>query len=171
MSSKPTLPPGGPWCRPYRRTTAGLLLTVAAGAFEALAVATIMPATVDDLGGLGYYGWAFSAFMLANLVGLVLAGDEADRRGPAVPFVGGVAAFTIGLLVGGLAPAMIVLIVGRAIQGFGGGLVNAVAYVAIGRGYPEKARPRMMALLSTAWVVPGLIGPVVAGLIATHIGW
>jgi MFS family permease len=148
-----------------------LLLTVAAGAFEALAVATIMPATVDDLGGLGYYGWAFSAFMLANLVGLVVAGDESDRRGPAVPFVGGVAAFTVGLLVGGLAPAMIVLIVGRAIQGFGGGLVSSVSYVVMGRGYPEAARPRMMALLSTAWVVPGLIGPAVSGLIATHVGW
>jgi MFS family permease len=166
-----TLPPGGPWSRHYRRTTAGLLLTIASGAFEALAVATVMPATVDDLGGLGFYGWAFSAYMLTNLIGLVVAGDEADRRGPAVPFLAGVLCFTIGLLVGGFAPSMIVLILARAIQGFGSGLVNSVAYVTLGRGYPDEARPRMLALLSTAWVVPGLIGPAVAGLIATHIGW
>src|SRR5215211_3806849 len=138
MSYETTLPPGGPWSRPYRRTTAGLLLTVAVGAFEALAIATILPETVDDLGGLGYYGWAFSAFMLANLVGLVIAGDEADRRGPALPFVGGIVAFTVGLLAGGLAPAMIVLILSRAIQGLGGGLLSGVAYVAMGRGYPES---------------------------------
>jgi MFS family permease len=165
------LPPGGPWSRPYRQTTAGLLLTIVCIAFEALAVATVMPATVDDLGGLSYYGWAFSAFMLTNLVGLVVAGDEADRRGPAGPFLVGVACFTSGLLVGGLVPSMLVLIAGRAIQGFGGGLVSSVAYVTLGRGYPEAIRPRMLALLSTAWVVPGLIGPAIAGLVATHIGW
>lgn len=165
------LPSGGPWSRPYRQATAGLLLTIAGSAFEALAVATVMPATVDDLGGLSYYGWAFSAFMLTNLVGLVVAGDEADRHGPAVPFLAGVACFTAGLLVGGFAPSMPVLIAGRAIQGFGGGLINSVAYVTLGRGYPESARPRMLALMSTAWVVPGLVGPAIAGLIATHIGW
>jgi hypothetical protein len=60
------LPPGGPWSRPYRQATAGLLLTIASSAFEALAVATVMPATVDDLGGLSYYGWAFSAFMFTK---------------------------------------------------------------------------------------------------------
>src|SRR5215212_8834924 len=80
-----SMPAGGPWSSFYRRTTVGLILMVVCTAFEALAVATVMPATVDDLGGLGYYGWAFSAFMLANLIGLVIAGDEADRRGPAVP--------------------------------------------------------------------------------------
>jgi MFS family permease len=165
------LPPGGPWSRPYRQATAGLLLTIAGSAFEALAVATVMPATVDDLGGLSYYGWAFSAFMLTNLIGLVVAGDEADRRGPAVPFVAGVACFTAGLLVGGLAPTMLVLIAGRAVQGFGGGLINSAAYVTLGRGYPEATRPRMLALMSTAWVVPGLVGPAIAGLIATDVGW
>jgi MFS family permease len=165
------MPPSGPWSRPYRRATAGLLLTIASGAFEALAVATVMPATVDDLGGLRYYGWAFSAFLLSNLVGIVVAGDEADRRGPAAPFLAGVLLFSGGLLVGGLAPSMIVLILGRAIQGFGGGLIYSVAYVVVGRGYPEEGRPRMLALMSTAWVVPGLIGPAVAGLVAGHIGW
>jgi MFS family permease len=165
------LPPGGPWSRPYRRTTIGLLLVIASGAFEALAVATVMPETVDDLGGLGFYGWAFSAFFLTNLIGLVVAGDEADRRGPAVPFFVGIVCFVTGLLIGGLAPSMPVLIAGRAIQGFGGGLFSSVAYVVLGRGYPEETRPRMLALLSTAWVVPGLIGPAVAGLIAESIGW
>ena len=165
------LPPGRPWAGQYRLLTAGLILTVGGVAFEALAVATILPATVDDLGGLGLYGWAFSAFMLTNLVGIAVAGGEADLHGPAGPFALGVGLFVAGLLIGGLAPTMAVLIVGRAVQGFGGGVIGSVAYVAVGRGYPESAKPRMLALLSSAWVVPGLIGPALAGIVADHVGW
>jgi MFS family permease len=151
--------------------TIGLLLTVSFVAFEALAVATILPDVVADLGGLHLYGWAFSAFLLTQLVGIVVAGLLADERGPALPFALGVALFAAGLVVGGLAPTMPVLIGGRALQGLGGGAVSSIAYVAIGRGYPEAAKPRMLALLSSAWVVPGLVGPALAGLMAEGIGW
>jgi len=46
-----------------------------------------------------------------------------------------------------------------------------VAYVAISRCYAEESRPRMFAVLSTAWVVPGLIGPGIAALVAAAVGW
>ncbi len=167
----PALPPGGPWSPPYRLLTTGLVLTIGGAAFEALAVATILPATVRDLGGLALYGWVFSAFMLANLIGTAIAGGEADVRGPARPFAIGVGLFVAGLVIGGTAPSMTALIVGRAVQGLGGGVIGSVAYVAVGRGYPAAAKPRMLALMSTAWVVPGLIGPAIAGLMADHLGW
>jgi MFS family permease len=164
-------PTGGIWSGPQRRLTIGLTITVTCTALEALAVATTMPATVRDLGGLSFYGWAFSAFMLTNLVGIIVAGSEADRRGPARPFAFGVALFTLGLLIAGAAPAMLIVVAGRAVQGLGAGIIGSVAYVAVGRGYPEAVKPRMLAVLATAWVVPGLIGPALAGLVATHLGW
>ena len=155
----------------WRGLTAGLVLNVTFVAFEALAIATIMPLVADDLGGLGLYGWVFSAFLLADLVGIVLAGELADRFGPAVPFGAGLALFAIGLLIGGLAPSMPVLVAARAVQGFGAGAIPAVAYVVIGRTYPDALRPRMFAVLSTAWVVPGIAGPALAAFIADHVGW
>jgi MFS family permease len=164
-------PTGGIWSGPQRRLTIGLTITVTCTALEALAVATTMPATVRDLGGLSFYGWAFSAFMLTNLVGIIVAGSEADRRGPARPFAFGVALFTLGLLIAGAAPAMLIVVAGRAVQGLGAGIIGSVAYVAVGRGYPEAVKPRMLAVLATAWVVPGLIGPALAGLVAAHLGW
>jgi MFS family permease len=151
--------------------TIGLLLTVVGVAFETLAVATILPAVIADLGGLHLYGWAFSAFFLTQLVGTVVAGNLADGHGPALPFALGVGLFAAGLLVGGFAPSMPILIAGRALQGLGGGAISAIAYVAVGRGYPEAVKPRMLALLSTAWVVPGLVGPGVAGVMAEGLGW
>jgi uncharacterized glyoxalase superfamily protein PhnB/MFS family permease len=147
------------------------VLTVTFIASEALAVITVMPLVARDLGGLSLYGWVFSAFMLGSLVGIVLAGRDADRRGPVRPYLAGLVLFSSGLLVAGLAPSMSVLVVGRALQGVGAGAVPAVAYVAIGRSLPEPLRPRMMAVLSTAWVVPGVIGPALAAEVAHVFGW
>lgn len=159
------------WSGPLRFLTIGVVLVVSAAAFEALAIATVMPATARDLGGLELYGWAFSIFILTSLVGTTIAGSEADRHGPAWPLIGGVAFFTTGLLIGGLAPSMLILVGGRAIQGFGAGAISSVAYTAVGRGYPDALRARMLAVLSSAWVIPGLIGPALAGIVSEHIGW
>jgi MFS family permease len=161
----------GVWSHANRGLTIGLVLTVAGAAFETLAVATILPSLTHDLGGLSLYGWAFSAFMLTNLIGITVAGAEADRSGPARPYAVGIALFALGLLISGLAPAMAVVILGRTIQGLGAGVISSVAYVAIGRGYSEAAKPRMLAVTASAWVVPGLVGPALAGVIADYAGW
>ena len=66
---------------------------------------------------------------------------------------------------------MPVFILGRTLQGLGGGAVGTVAYLAINRAYPDALRARMLALLSSAWVLPALVGPLVAGLVASHFSW
>ena len=161
----------GLWAPPNRALTAGLVLAITFVAAEALAVVTIMPVVARDLGGLWLYGWVFSAFMLGSIVGIVAAGREADRHGPALPFLAGLVLFSAGLAVAGLAPTMLILVAGRALQGIGGGAVPAVAYASIGRGLPGRLRARMMAVLSTAWVVPGLAGPALSAEVAHLFGW
>ncbi len=161
----------GVWSARYRRLTLGLILIVLGPAFETLAVATILPRIVANLGGLSLYGWSFSAYMLATLVGLILAGDEADRRGPAIPFICGVALFVLGLALAGTASSMVTFVLSRGVQGFGAGIIASVAFFSVGRGYPEQVKPRMVAVLSSAWVVPGLIGPALAGIVADFVGW
>src|SRR5215212_760973 len=66
----------------HRRTTAGLLMLVTFIAFEAMAVGTAMPTAVAELDGLAWYGWPFSAFLVASVVGMVIGGDAADRGSP-----------------------------------------------------------------------------------------
>jgi predicted MFS family arabinose efflux permease len=46
-----------------------------------------------------------------------------------------------------------------------------VTYVIIARLYPESAKPRMLAIISSAWAIPGLIGPALSGFAAEHVGW
>ena len=124
-----------------------------------------------ELDGLELYGWAFSAFWLTNIVGITLGGTDADRHGPGRALAIGTVLFAAGMLVSGLAPSMGVVVVGRAIQGFGSGAIGSVVYVAIARAYAPDATPRMIALVSSAWVVPGLIGPALAGLATDTVGW
>jgi len=161
----------GTWVPERRLLTAGLIGLVTAAAFEGMAVPTVLPAMVEDLGGLDLYGWAFSAFWLTNIIGITLAGSDADRSGPGRALAIGVVLFAGGMLVSGIATGMPLVIAGRAIQGLGSGAIGSVVYAAIARAYPASATPRMIALVSSAWVVPGLIGPALAGTVADAIGW
>ncbi len=163
--------PDGVWAPARRRLTTGLVLTITLVAFEALAIATIMPVVSDDLGGLGLYGWVFSGFFLGNLLGIVLAGEAADRRGTRAPFLAGLILFSLGLVIGGSAQSMPMLVAGRVAQGVGAGVIPAVAYTSVGRGYPPELRPRVFAVFSSAWVVPGLVGPAAASAIERWSSW
>ena len=138
----------------YRALTIGLLAVVSLIAFEAMAVATAMPVAVRDLGGLRFYALAFSAFLTTSLVGMVVAGDVSDRRGPVLPFVVAVVTFGIGLVMAGLANGMGLFVFGRAIQGFGAGLNIVALYVVIARVYPDALRPRLFSAMASAWVLP-----------------
>ena len=140
-SAPPPEPAGGVWARERRPLTAGLVFAVTLVAFEALAIATVLPVVSRHLGDLRLYGWVFSAFLLSSLIGIVLAGTLADRVPLGRPMLAGLILFALGLAVGGTAPDMALLVAGRAVQGLGAGVVPAVAYVAISRGYPEACRP------------------------------
>ncbi|MBO0781944.1 MAG: MFS transporter [Ktedonobacteraceae bacterium] len=161
----------GIWSSPYWSLTIGLMLFTLGPAFEELAVPIVLPNTVAQLGGLAWYGWTFSMFMLTSLVGIVIGGDQADRHGLAVAYGTGMLLFDLGLLVAGVAPSMAMLLLGRAIQGFGAGTLASLGNTAIGRLYPDTCKPQMLALLSTTFVIPGLIGPSFAGMIVALIGW
>lgn len=172
MADDPQFVPRPGVFAPGRRfLTSGLVAITTLIAFESMSVSTVMPIVEADLGDLALYGWVFSAFFLGTLVGVVVAGTAADRMRPAVPFVAGLVLFSIGLVVGGLAPSMPVLVAGRALQGLGGGAMPAVSYVCIGRGYPVEQRPTMFALVSSAWMVPSVAGPLVAAAVAQAVGW
>ena len=157
--------------RAHRLTTAGLLMLVTMVAFEAMAVATAMPTAVRELGGLAWYAWPFSAFLVASVVGMVLGGDVSDRHGSRRALLTGVTVFAAGLLLAGMAGSMAVLVAARALQGVGGGMISVSLYVVAGQAFDPRLRPRLFGAFSAAWVLPALVGPAVAGLLTTHLTW
>ncbi len=154
-----------------RLLSLGLLAVITLVAFEALAIATAMPLVEAELSDVHLFGWVFSAFFSSNLLGIVIAGDRADAGRLAPILAAGVLLFCVGLYFGGAAGSMTELIVARALQGLGAGVVPPAAYVCIARGYPGPAHPRMMAVLSTAWLIPAVVGPASAIFIAESFGW
>ncbi|GAU67967.1 putative drug resistance protein [Streptomyces sp. NBRC 110611] len=156
---------------PYRALTLGIISVVSLVAFEASAVNTAMPVAARALDGIGLYAFAFSAFFTASLFAMALAGEWSDRRGPLAPLFSGIAAFGAGLLIAGGAQSMGMFVAGRGVQGIGGGLVIVSLYVVVGRAYPERLRPAIMASFSAAWVVPVIVGPLLSGTVTEHLGW
>lgn len=155
----------------YRATTLAVITLVSLIAFEAMAIATAMPAAARALDGIALYGVAFGATAATAVVGMVISGEWCDRRGPSAPTTIGIALMVMGLIGAGTALSIHMLIFGRALQGVGFGMAQVGVFVLIGRRYPAALHPTMFAALSTAWALPSIIGPLLAGLITVHLGW
>ncbi|MEV7006008.1 MFS transporter [Streptosporangium sp. NPDC051022] len=155
----------------YRTASLGILLVVTLIAFEGMSIGAVMPAVSKDLDALDLYGMSFSAFLIAGLFANVVAGLWSDRRGHAWPFLLGVILFVVGMVMAGAAGTKELFIVARVVQGLGGGAVVVAIYVMIARVYDPAARPKALAALSAAWVLPALVGPGLGGVIAETLGW
>lgn len=159
------------WQGALRPVTIGSILAVTIVAFQGLAQATVAPILAEDLGGRDLYGWIFSAYIIPQIIGTVMGGIEVDRRSPAIVFGAFLVIFGLGCLLAGAAPSIGWFFAGRALQGFGGGGLFAAVYAVITLAYHDRLRPSMMAATSSAWIIPSLIGPAIAGYIAETFSW
>jgi MFS family permease len=165
------LPAGGVLSPAYRLATLGMVALIGIAAFESLAITTVMPIIARELDGEALYAVAFAAPLASGVVGMVVAGNWADRSGPRVVVTASMVLFAIGLAVVGTAPDMVVLLVGRLVQGLGSGAVIVGLYVMVSRLYPPALHPSIFAGFAAAWVLPGLVGPVLAGTVAELASW
>jgi MFS family permease len=166
-----TLPAGGVLSPAYRLATLGMVALIGIAAFESLAITTVMPIIARQLDGEALYSVAFAAPLASGVVGMVVAGNWADRSGPRVVVTASMVLFAIGLGIVGTAPDMVVLLLGRLVQGLGSGAVIVGLYVMVSKLYPPALHPSIFAGFAAAWVVPGLVGPVVAGTVAELASW
>jgi MFS family permease len=159
------------WTAEHRLTTIALLLVVTLVAFENMGVATAMPTLVADLHGLSLYSWPFTIFLISSVVATVLSGRIGDRRGPAPALLAGPALFAVGLVVAGTASGMLTFLLGRALQGFGSGLLLVSVSLLIALTFTDQERPVIYAANAAAWVLPAVLGPSLAGVVTVSIGW
>ncbi|MGO4229878.1 MFS transporter [Arthrobacter sp. YAF34] len=157
--------------RSYLLVTLGACALVFLAAFESLAVTTIMPLVSRELDGADLYALAFAGPLATGVIGMVAAGGWSDRRGPVGPLLAAVGTFALGLLIAGTAGTMTVLVSGRLVQGLGGGGLTVALYVVIARVYPPVLHAKIFAAFSAAWVIPSLVGPFAAGVVAQLAGW
>lgn len=157
-----------PLTRQQPTLAVGMVLGVTLVAFEMTAVITALPTITDELGGENLYGVALAAYTLADVVALVMAGEMADRRGPARPYAPSLATFITGLVVAAAAPNMGVIVIGRALQGAGTGGLAPIAYVLVKRAFPDDRQPTVTARtptrVPTAVVMAAGVGAITYGL-------
>jgi len=154
-----------------RAACVGAVALISMLAFEAIAVATAMPAVAAALDGLPLYALAFGATLATSVLGMTAAGQLCDKRGPYRASLVGLTAFLLGLLLAGFAPSMTVLVLGRALQGLGSGVLGVALYVGVGQVVPAPLHPKLFAMFAGAWVLPGLLGPALASGFVAWLGW
>ena len=164
-------PVEGPATQPRQALKVGLLLCVGVVAFEYMAVLAAMPAASADLGQPEFYAWAFTAFMISQTFTIVASGMASDRLGPVRPMLAGGVVFAVGLVLAATAVSMPLLVLARFVQGLGAGAMNVCVMILVAQAFEGHARARMMTGFSIAWMVPTLVGPIVAAWLAENLSW
>ena len=127
---------------------------------------TILPSVVRDIGGLDYYAWSTTLFVVASIIGAAIAPRLLASWGPRGAYLVAACTFALSTLVCAFAPSMPVLLAGRAIEGLGGGALYALSYSLIRIVFPERLWSRAIGAESAMWGVATLIGPTIGGVFA-----
>ncbi len=144
---------------------------VALHAINVYLATTILPSVVKDIGGLDYYAWNTTLFVVASIIGSALSARLLQTAGPRGAYAIAASIFGLGTIFCALAPSMPIMLIGRFVQGFGGGFLFALSYAMIRLVFVEALWPRAMALISGMWGVATLVGPAVGGIFAELGEW
>lgn len=140
-------------------------------ATNTLLVTTVLPSIVDEVGGIAVVTWPTVAFVSASILASAATGLVTARLGARHAYAAGLLVFAAGALACGLAGSMAHVIAGRFVQGLGGGLISALAYVLVRNVFPEPLWARVLALISGTWGVAVLLGPMIGGVFANLGFW
>ena len=136
-----------------------------------LIVATVLPSLVAEVGGATMMSWPTTAFLASSILAATCTGLLTVAIGARTAFCAGALIFGVGALLCAHAASMGHFIAGRFVQGFGGGLLAAVAYILVRSTFPEPLWPRVLALIAGAWSVSILLGPLAGGVFASRGDW
>ncbi|MBZ9961011.1 MULTISPECIES: MDR family MFS transporter [unclassified Mesorhizobium] len=149
----------------------GVLLSMLLAALDQTIVAPAMPTIARALGHAEYLPWIVTGYLLTATAMAPLYGKISDVYGRRPTVYGAILIFLAGSLVSAMAPNMFVLVIGRAIQGAGGGGLFALAQTVIGDLVPPRERARYAAWISGTWAVASIAGPLLGGTFAEHLHW
>ena len=159
------------WKGKYLPITLANLTVVAVAAFDGLAIVAALPNITKDLGYVALAPWILTSYLATSAISAIVAGPIIDSIGVRKTFQIAGLWFLITSSFAALSPTLPILILSRALQGIGGGLVIAVALASVGLAYPDALRPKAFAANSMIWGTLGLGGPVLAGALLAFGGW
>jgi len=150
---------------------AGLMVTMLLSALDQTIFSTALPTIVGELDGVNHMLWVTTAYILASTIMMPVYGKLGDLIGRKGLFIGAIAIFMLGSVVGGLAPDMTWLIIGRAVQGLGGGGLMILSQAIIADVVPARERGRYMGVMGGVFALASVAGPLLGGWFTESIGW
>lgn len=151
-----------------------MIAIMAAMLFAALnqtIVGTALPRIIAELGGMEYFSWVFTIYMLASSITAILVGKLSDIYGRKPFILIGIGIFIVGSFLSGLSDTIIQLIIYRGIQGFGGGMIMSTAFTAVGDLFSPRERGRWQGIMSGVFGLASVFGPTLGGWIVDNADW
>lgn len=150
---------------------AGLLVAMFLAALDQTIFSTALPTIVGELHGVDHMLWVTTAYLLASTIMMPIYGKLGDLIGRKSLLVGALTIFVIGSLVGAVADDMTVLIIGRAVQGIGGGGLMLLAQAIIADVVPARQRGRYMGVMGAVFGLSSVVGPLLGGWFTESLTW
>ncbi len=148
-----------------------LIITMLMSSLGQMIFATALPTIVGELGGVDHMSWVISAFLVTMTIAMPIFGKLGDMLGRKWLYLFGIAVFILGSVIGGSAQSMEMLILGRAIQGFGGGGMMITSQAIVAEVIPARQRGKFMGIMGAAFGVSSVLGPVLGGWFTDGPGW
>jgi MFS family permease len=172
MSSEAARPD---WRSLWRSGNLGCFCFISLGIFlhatNETMVATIMPAMVRDIDGVEFVGWSFAVYEIGSIIAGAASGRLVSLVSLRANMVIAALLFMAGCIVCGLAVSMPWFLLGRLLEGFGGGALVALAFVSVERLFPHAIWPQLFAITSVIWGISAFAGPLLGALAADTISW
>ena len=149
----------------------GILIALFLAALDNTILSTSMPKIVHELGGLEYYAWTVSVFMLLQTASVPVWGRLSDIYGRRWFMAAGVLIFSAGSAWAGAVHSMPELVAARAVQGLGAGGLLTVSFTLLASLFPPERRGAMMGMVSMVWGLASILGPLIGGVLAQAGRW
>src|SRR6185437_11376547 len=153
------------------KITLGVLLPLFLGSLDQTIVAAALPVIGRSFGDLQNVPWVATAYLLTGTAVTPVVGKLSDIHGRRATMLAAIAVFLIGSILSALAPSLVVLILGRAVQGFGGGSLIVVAMTILGDIAAPKDRAKYYTYFVVVFASAGALGPALGGFFAQYLDW
>ncbi|MGX1739128.1 MDR family MFS transporter [Corynebacterium flavescens] len=148
-----------------------LILTMLMSSLGQMIFSTALPTIVGELGGVDHMSWVISAFLVTMTIAMPISGKLGDMLGRKWLYIGGIVVFIIGSTIGGFAHTMTLLIIGRAIQGFGAGFMMISSQAIVAEVTSSRERGKFMGIMGGVFGLSSVLGPVLGGWFTDGPGW
>ena len=156
---------------PIRLVLGAIAATLLFASLGQTIVSTALPVMVADLGGMEHITWVMTAYLLASTIGAPIAGKLGDLYGRKTVLQWGIGVFILGAVLCGVAQSMTMVIIGRAIQGGGGGALIVTCMAVVGDLLPARERGKAQGFLGAAFGLSTVLGPLLGGFLVENLSW